>query len=88
MQQGLLKFDSDNVRLKKNIIFPPVQMPVSEMEKIEFLPLNVIFFLKSKKRIHLRFGTTYYETNEKIMDAIIGFAETNNIPFEITEEKL
>ena len=44
--------------------------------------------LKSQKRILLRFGTTNNETNEKIVDAIIDFAELNNIPFEIIEEKL
>ncbi len=79
---------SDKVRLKKTIIFPPVLIRVSEIEKIEFLTLNVIFYLKSKKRIHLRFGTTYYETNEKAVNGIISFAESNNVSFEITEEKL
>jgi hypothetical protein len=44
--------------------------------------------MKSKKRILLRFGTTYYETNEEIKDEILSFAEANSIPLEIIEEKL
>lgn len=44
--------------------------------------------MKSKKRILLRFGTTYYETNEKVKDEILGFAEINEIPIEIMQEEL
>ena len=63
-------------------------MSSGEIEKIELFPLNLIFFLKSKKRILLRFGTTYHEINEKIKDEILSFAESNKIPLEIIEEKL
>lgn len=83
-----IEIGPENVHLKKNAILPPVQMDVVELEKIEFMPMNVIFYLKSRKRILLRFGTINHETNEKIVDAIMGFAESNNIPFEIIEEKL
>jgi hypothetical protein len=76
------------IRLKKNPILQSVEMLAGEIEKIEFFPLNVIFFLKTKKRILLRFGTTYYETNEKVKDEILGFAESNKIPLEIIKEEL
>src|SRR5450759_1922819 len=56
------------IRLKKNPILQSVEMLAGEIEKIEFFPLNVIFFLKTEKRILLRFGTTYYEKNEKVKD--------------------
>ena len=36
----------------------------------------------------LRFSTTYVETNEKVKDEILGFAELNSINAEIKEEKL
>lgn len=78
----------DYIRLKKNPILPPVEMSSGEIEKIELFPLNLIFFLKSKKRILLRFGTTYHETNEMVKEEILNFAETNNIPLEIIEEKI
>ncbi len=83
-----IEIGSDNIRLKKNAILPAVQMMVPEIEKIELFPLSIIFFLKSGKRIILRLGTTYHETNDKIVDVITGFAESNKISFEIREEKL
>lgn len=66
----------------------PVEMPAMEIEKIELFPLNVIFFLKTKKKILLRFGTTYHETNEKIKDEILRFAGLNKITLEIVQEEL
>jgi hypothetical protein len=63
-------------------------MAADNIERIEIFPLNVIFRLKNRKKILLRFGTTYYEENEKIIDEIVGFAELNNVPFEVIEEKL
>ncbi len=74
--------------LKKNSILPPVNVLAKEIENIELFPLSVKFFLKSKQRILLRLGTTFYEINEKIKDEILNFAETNQIPVEIIEEKL
>ena len=83
-----VEIGSDNIRIKKNPILPPALMNGSEIEKIELYPLNVIFFLKSKKRFLLRFGTTYQETCNLIMDEILNFAESNKIPLEIMDEKL
>lgn len=83
-----IEIGTDNLRIKKNPILPHVEMSAGEIEKIEFFPLNIIFFLKTKKRILLRFGTTYYETNEKVKDEILGFAESNRIPLEIIHEEL
>jgi hypothetical protein len=83
-----IEIGPDYIRLKKNSILPPVEMLAGEIEKIELFPLNVIFFLKLKKRILLRFGTTYYETNEKVKDEILGFAESNKIILEIVHEEL
>ena len=78
----------ENIRLKKNSFFPPEVISAADLEKVEVFPLNVIFYLKRRKKILLRFGTIYHEVNEKIMDEIIGFAERNNVPIEIIEEKI
>lgn len=83
-----IEIDPENIRLKKNSFFPPEVISAAELEKVEVFPLNVIFYLKTPKKILLRFGTTYHEVNEKIMDEIIGFAERNNVPVEIIEEKI
>ena len=85
---SFIEIRSDKIRLKKNVILPAIGIRVEEIEKIELFPFNLIFFLKTGKRIFLRFGTTYHETNEKIKDGILGFAESNKIPLERIEEKL
>ena len=69
-------------------MLPAIELPAEEIEKIELFPLNLFFILKSKKKILLRFGTTYHETNEKIIDEILIFAKSNSINLEIREEKL
>ena len=83
-----IEIESDRIRLKKNPIFSPIGMHAGEIEKIELFPMNVIFFLKTKKRILLRFGTTYHETNELVKDEILGFAESHKIPLEMIQEEL
>lgn len=83
-----IEIGSDFIRLKKNPILSPLKMNSGEIERIELFPLNVFFYIKSKKRILLRFGTMYHETNEKIKDEILRFAESNNIPLEIMKEEL
>lgn len=83
-----IEISSDKIRLKKNIMLPAVEILPGEIQKIEVYPFNLIFYLKTKKRIFLRFGTTYHETNEKIKDEILSFAELNSIKTEIMEEKL
>ncbi len=83
-----IELGSNNIRLKKNSLRPSVLLLASEIEKIEFFPLNVIFFFKTKKRILLRFGTMYHDANIKVKEELMYFAESNNITFEIIEEKL
>ena len=83
-----IEISSDQIRLKKTILLPPVELPSEEMQKIEIFPFNLIFFLKTKKRIILRLSTTYTETNEKIKDELIIFGELNSINVEFVEEKI
>ncbi len=83
-----IELGSDYIRLKKNGLSAPSVMNVSEIDKIELFPMNVIFILKSGKRVMLRFGAIYHETNETIKDEIIVFSDSNNIMVEIIEEKL
>ena len=85
---SFIEFGQSYLRLKKHAMLAPSLMNVTEIERIEIFPFNLILFLKSGKRIMLRFGTTYYETNEKVKDEMLRFAESNNIPVEIVVEKL
>ncbi|MGC1391373.1 MAG: hypothetical protein WA816_10075 [Bacteroidales bacterium] len=83
-----IEISSDRIRLKRTVFLPAVEMTSSDLQKIEIYPFNLIFFLKEKKRVILRFSTTYVESNEKVKDEILGFAEFNSIGVEIKEEKL
>ena len=83
-----IEIGPDFIRLKKNPILLPVKMMASMIEKIDIFPLNIVFFLKSEKKILLRFGTTFQETNELVKDEILNFAELNNIKAEFIEEKI
>jgi hypothetical protein len=86
--ERFIEIDSKTIRLKKNAVMPPVEMATTEIEKIDIYPLNIIFHLRSKKRILLRFGTTFHDQNEIILDEIIEVAELNHIPLEVIEEKI
>lgn len=78
---------SDKILLKKNIFFPPVELPAGDIKKIELFPFKVVFYFRPKKLI-LRLSSTFYETNAKIMDEIWNFGELNNITVEEIEEKI
>jgi hypothetical protein len=82
-----IEFDKNLIRIKSDIIFPPLLLHAGNIKKIDLYPLNVVIFLTSGTRKVVRFGATYYETTEKIKDAIIDFANDNNIDSEIIEEK-
>lgn len=83
-----IEFKDKKIVLKKNTFLPPVEMTPDVIYKIELFPMNAIFFMKSEKRIILRFGSMYQETNETIKDELIVFSDANNIPFEIRTEKI
>ncbi|MDR2887834.1 MAG: hypothetical protein LBV26_07550 [Bacteroidales bacterium] len=76
------------VRLKKNIFLPAAHIEVSEIDRICIFPLKVSFYLKKGTKVVLRFGTTYIETNEKIIDAIARLAEHYSICLECRDEEI
>jgi hypothetical protein len=77
-----------SLSIKQNAFIPAEHVNSDEISKIEFFPLKVIFLYKSGKKFQVRFGTINYETNEKIVDELISFCESNNISSEIIEEEL
>jgi hypothetical protein len=77
-----------SITLKKNAILPAAVMNSQDIESIRLYPLNFIFLLKSGKKILLRLGTTYNEINADIKDAVISFADANDIPLDIVQESI
>ena len=83
-----IEISREKIRLKKTILLPAVEIASADIQNMELFPFTLFIFLKSNKKILLRFGTTYPETNEKIKDEILAFAEQNSISVEIKEEKI
>jgi len=79
---------SDRIVLKQNSFLPRIKIAPSDLERIEFFPLNINFLLKSNRKITLRFGTTYTDHIGPVEEAVIEFAELNKIPFEVKREEL
>lgn len=83
-----IEISSDRIILKKNVLLPAIELAATDIQKIEIFSFNLVFFSKTKKKMMLRFNATYYETNEKIKDEILSFAELNSVNIEFVEEKL
>jgi hypothetical protein len=83
-----IEISSDKIRFKKTVLLSPVELLPAQIKKIEIFPFNLIFYLKTDKKMLLRFSSSYYETNEKIKDEIIIFGELNSVSVEFIEEKL
>ena len=80
--------DKTYIRLKKTIFLSAKHIKASEIGKIEIFPLKIEFYFNEKTKFTLRFGTTYVETNEKVVDALIKFAKQNAINLELQTEKI
>jgi hypothetical protein len=83
-----IEISQDKIRLKKTILLPAIELMAGEIKRIEVFPFNLAFFMNAEKRIILRLSSSYYETNAKIKDEIMDFAEAKNIDVELKEEKL
>jgi hypothetical protein len=77
-----------DVVIRKNSFLAPVTITSDETESIEIYPLSIIFYRRNKKKLLIRLGTVNYETNEKIIDELVKFAEANNILYKVIEENI
>jgi hypothetical protein len=83
-----IEIGQDKIRLKNNAILPVIKIIAADIEKIEIFPLNLIFFIRPKKKLFLRFGTTYTDNIEPVKNGIIQFASDNNISVETKIEEI
>jgi uncharacterized protein YlzI (FlbEa/FlbD family) len=79
---------SDNIRIKKNSVLPAINISSDQIEKTELFPLKVIFFLRSGKKVLLRFGISDPDKVEEIKSKIVEFADSNGLTLEIMSEVL
>jgi len=78
----------DKIVLKQNSFLPRIELNASDLERIEFFPLNINFIFRNGKKITMRFGTTYTDIIKPVEDSVFEFAEFNKIPFEVKKEEL
>ena len=76
------------LKFKKNSLLPAQELNSSDIEKIEIYPLSIIFFVKSGKKIILRFGTTFTDVIDPVKNGIKEFCTLNNLKFEFGKEDL
>jgi hypothetical protein len=86
--EKFIEISQGSIKLKKNSLFPVLEMNAPDIVKIEAFPLNLVFFLRSGKKVFLRFGTTYTDIIEHVRKNIQTFCTGNNIPLEFKSEEL
>lgn len=82
-----IEISISSIRIKRNSVLLTREIRASEVDAIEIFPVSVEFFLKSGKKLTLRFGTTFTETIEPIKNALETFANLNNLSLRFREEE-
>jgi hypothetical protein len=86
--EKFIEVGGDKIRMKKNSIFPVEEVRADEVENVVIFPINIVFMLRSKKKIMLRFGTTYTDIINPAKDAIENFCQRNSLSYEERNEDL
>jgi len=86
--EKFIEVGGDKIRMKKNSIFPVEEVRADEVENVVIFPINIVFMLKSKKKIMLRFGTTYTDIINPAKDAVENFCRRNSLSYEERNEDL
>jgi len=88
LAEKFIEISTSTIKIKKNSLFPAQKIASSDIEKIEMFPLNIVFFLRSGKKVILRFGTTFPDVIEPVTKSIDSFCSINNTPLEFKNEVL
>ncbi len=86
--EKFIEISESSLRIRRNMILPSRELRQGDIEKIEILPLNIIFYLKSGKTFFLRFGTIYTDTIEPVKKSIKAFCVSNKIDFKVITEEI
>jgi hypothetical protein len=86
--EKFIEISQGSIKIKKNSLFGVQEINAPDIEKIEAFPLNLVFFLRSGKKVLLRFGTTYTDIIDPVRKSIQTFCTGNNIPLEFKTEEL
>jgi len=78
----------NTLKIKKNSVLPATEINAVDIQKAEIFPLNIVFILKSGKKVFLRFGTIFTDVIEPVKTGVETFCSTNSIPLEFINENL
>ncbi len=81
-----IEISSEVIRIKRNSVLPVSDLRAEDIGRIEVFPLNIIFFLRSGKKVTLRFGTTFTDVIGEVRLQLKNFTDLNNIPVEFKNE--
>ena len=83
-----IEITPENIILKQNSVLPHIALRNSGIDKIEIFPLSIALIMKNRKRDILRFGISNPEIIAPVKDAVVEFADLNNIPVEKMDEEI
>jgi hypothetical protein len=83
-----IEYRNSEIILKANSFLPLRKINLAEIERIEVYPLSILFYLKSGKKVPLRFGTTYTEIISSVKQGTEKFADENNISLSYKKENI
>jgi hypothetical protein len=84
--QRFIEISGRQIMFRKNSFLKKAEYTATEIEKIEFYPLKVVFSIRTGKKDLLRFGVSDVDKVESIKDDLMKFASENNIETEILNE--
>ena len=83
-----IEIGRNSLKLKKNSVLTATEIKAGDIQKIEIFPLNIVFILKSGKKVLLRFGTFFPGVIDPVKTGIESFCKANGIPFEAINENI
>ena len=83
-----IEIGRNKLKLKKNSVLPAFVINAGDILKVEMFPLNIVFILKSGKKVLMRFGTYFTDVIDPVKTAIESFCESNGVPLEVLNENI
>jgi len=83
-----IKTSQGEIEIKQHSVLPVMKLKSGDIERIELYPLSMIFYLKNRKKVSMRFGLSYTEVIEPVKDEINEFARVNGIQLEERDEEI
>jgi hypothetical protein len=81
-----IELNSGKIKLKQYSFLPASELSSELINRIELFPLKVLFYIRNRKKVLLRFGISDPHKVELIKAEIIKFADSNKISLVLMSE--